>query len=160
MRMTPRMLTAAATMLIAVTMILSGCATGPVHFQRKQSASETFEQFWVLNDHQYYRFGRNHSPLALVAIQSGYRMVSPKWTPIDVDPEVIRVLVQKMLNQPGAEYNTEPNGAVILNDSGKTIGYWYSIWDLPVLRFTAEKEFTISDPATRYPHTNSSPRWR
>jgi hypothetical protein len=146
--------------LIAATTTLSGCVTGPIHFQRKVSASEPFEQARVLNGHQYHAFGRPHAPLALVAIQSDYRLVSPKWAPIEVNPQVIGNLVSKMRNQPGSEYNTEPNGAYILNDSGEAIGYWYSVWALPLLRFTAEREFTISDPATRYPTTNSSTRLR
>jgi hypothetical protein len=145
---------------IAVTTILSGCATGPIHFQRKQSATEPFEQPRVLAGHQYHAFGHPQKPLALVAIQSDYRLVSPKWSPIAVDPQVIGGFVSKMRNQPGSEYNTEPNGALILNDSGETIGYWYSVWALPLLRFTAEREFTISDPATRFPTTNRSTRLR
>jgi hypothetical protein len=146
--------------IIAATITLSGCVAGPIHFQRKVSASEPFEQPRVLTGHQYHAFGHPQKPLALVAIQSDYRLVSPKWAPIEVNPQVIGKLVSKMRNQPGSEYNTEPNGAYILNDSGETIGYWYSVWALPQLRFTAEKEFTISDPATRYPTTNSSTRLR
>jgi hypothetical protein len=148
----------AAAALIAVTTTLSGCATGPVHFQRKVSASEPFEQPRVLTGHQYFAFGHPQKPLALVAIQNGYRLVSPKWNPIDVDPQVIGKFVSRMLNQPGSEYNMFPNGAYILNDSGEAIGYWYSVWALPVLRFTAEKEFTISDPVTRFPLYNNESR--
>jgi hypothetical protein len=156
MRTTSNYFFAGATAaLIAVTTILSGCATGPVHFQRKLSASEPFEQPRVLTGHQYYAFGHPQKPLALVAIQNDYRLASPKWKPIDVDPQMIGTFVSRMLNQPGAEYNMFPNGAYILNDNGETIGYWYSVWALPVLRFTAEKEFTISDPVTRFPLYNN-----
>lgn len=159
MRITTKIFFAvAAASLIASATILSGCAMGPVHFQRKLSASEPFEQPQVLAGHQYHAFGHPQKPLALVAIQNGYRLVSPKWTPIEVDPQVIGKFVSRMLNQPGSEYNQFPNGALILNDSGETIGYWYSVWALPVLRFTAEKEFTISDPVTRFPLYNNESR--
>lgn len=141
--------------IIAATITLSGCVAGPIHFQRKVSASEPFEQPRVLTGHQYHAFGHPQKPLALVAIQNDYRLASPKWKPIDVDPQMIGTFVSRMLNQPGAEYNMFPNGAYILNDNGETIGYWYSVWALPVLRFTAEKEFTISDPVTRFPLYNN-----
>ena len=147
----------AGMLMVSLAMIVSGCNSGPAHFRRMVSASETFEQFRIVPGHQYYYFGLPHSPSAMVAIQEGYRLVSPNWTSVDIDKQTLKDMVARFLNQPGSEYNIDPNGAYILNDSGETIGLWYSVWQLPLLRFTGEKEFTISDPMTVFPINNREP---
>ena len=143
--------------LFLLVVASSGCSSGPAHFKRRVSASDTFEQFNVLSHHQYYYFGRPDALLAMVAIEEGYRLASPRWTATDMDVLSLKSMVGKMLNQPGAEYNINPNGAYILDDDGETIGLWYSVWRLPLLRFTSEKEFTISDPQTIFPINNREP---
>jgi hypothetical protein len=149
--------TVAILVFISTALTLAGCGTGKVHFRRMVSASELFEQHRVLPGHQYYYFGRPHAPLAVVAIQQDYRLISAKWNPIDGDESVIKDLVARMRNQPGSEYNVDPNGAHILNNDGEIIGFWYSVWRLPVLQFTGENEFTISDPVTIFPYNNREP---
>jgi hypothetical protein len=113
MRTTSNYFFAGATAaLIAVTTILSGCAIGPVHFQRKLSASEPFEQPRVLTGHQYYAFGHPQKPLALVAIQNDYRLVSPKWAPIDVDPQVIGNLFPRCATNRGQNTIRNPTAPI------------------------------------------------
>ena len=147
----------AGVLIFSLMMIIGGCSSGPAHFKRMVSASDSFEQFQILPGHQYYYYGRPNAPLAMVAIKEGYGLVSPKWTPIELDEQALKTMVGRMLSQSGAEYNIDPNGAYIYNDSGENIGLWYSVWRLPVLHFTAEKEFTISDPVTVFPTTNRQP---
>ena len=139
---------------MSAALMLSGCNTGPSHFRRSVSASNAFEHYRVLPDHQYYYFGRPHAPVAMVAVQDGYRLDAPKWKTIDAGEAELREWVDRMRNQPGSEYNIEPNGAYIFNDSGSTIGVWYSVWRLPVVTFTSETDFSISDPMTVFPFTN------
>ncbi|MGD8834369.1 MAG: hypothetical protein PVJ84_11665 [Desulfobacteraceae bacterium] len=143
--------------IFSLVVATSGCSSGPAHFQRRVSASNTFERFNVLPHHQYYYFGRPDALLAVVAIDKGHRLNSPNWTATDMDEQTLKSMVGKMRNQPGAEYNIDPNGAYILDDDGETIGLWYSVWRLPLLRFTGEKEFTISDPHTIFPINNREP---
>jgi hypothetical protein len=145
--------------LLSAALVLSGCSTGTVHFNRKVSASKIFERYRVLPDHHYYGFGRPHAPVALVAIRNGYRLDSPNWKALDMSEAALKSWVRRMLNQPGSEFNTEPNGAYIYNDSGKVIGVWYSVWVLPILRFTSETTFLISDPVTAFPSSNTEPRF-
>ena len=96
---TKTIFTGLASILILLVIVLNGCSSGPAHFRRMVSASETFERYNVLPGHQYYYFGRPHAPLAVVAIQEGYRLKAPKWTPVAMDEETLKDLVTKMLNQ-------------------------------------------------------------
>jgi hypothetical protein len=135
---------------------LAACA-GPVHFKRTVRAADTFESYHVLPDHRYFYYGRLHAPVAVIAVKGGYRFNGPKWTPVGMTTADLRALVERMRNQPGAEYNVDPNGALILDDTGETIGMWYSVWALPALEFISETEFRLSDPVTRFPITNRNP---
>ena len=142
--------------LFAVT-FLWGCSLGPVHFKRSLNVSQVFERYKVLENHDYYYYGRQYKPLAVVAIQNGYQLNSPKWNRIDVTSEQLKDWIGRMLNQSGAEYNMEPNGAHIMDQNGEKIGLWYSVWALPVLVFESEMASRISDPVTRFPRTNRDP---
>ncbi len=144
-------------LMIMLVLIVTGCSTGISHFERRVSASNYFEQYQVLPDHKYYYFGHPHSPDAVVGIRNGWTFQTTSWQTMAPDERKLRDLVERMHNTPGSEYNIEPNGAYISNDQGETIGVWYSMWVLPILRFEDEKTFTISDPVPTFPRTNRDP---
>lgn len=146
--------------LIALQTILLACATGPAHFRRSHDVSDTFENARLLAGHQYYYNGVPYSINAVVAIQKGYTLTSPHWHVVEMGRAKLRHMVDGILNHPGSEYNTEPNGAHIFNDRGQVIGVWYSVWTLPVLTFISDTEFTISQPMTVFPLSNRDPEER
>ena len=146
--------------LIALHIILLACATGPVHFRRSYQVSDTFEKYQLLSGYQYYYNGVPHSINAVVAIQKGYTLTSPHWHAVEMERAKLRHMVDGMLNHPGSEYNTDPNGANIFNDQGQVIGVWYSIWVLPELTFISDTEFAISQPMTIFPLSNRDPEER
>ena len=146
--------------LIALHIFFLACATGPVHFRRSYDVSDTFENSKLLDDYQYYYNGLEYSPDAVVGIRKGYSLTSPDWDVVEMERAKLRHMVNEMLNNPGAEYNTDPNGAYIFNDLGKVIGVWYSVWALPVLTFISDTEFTISQPMTVFPLSNKDPEKR
>jgi hypothetical protein len=143
--------------LIALQSILLACATGPVHFRRSYDVSDTFENAQLLSRHQYYYNGVPYSINAVVAIQKEYTLTSPHWHAVEMERASLRHMVDRMLNHPGSEYNTDPNGAYIFNDHGQVIGAWYSVWALPMLTFISDTEFTISQPMTVFPLSNRDP---
>ncbi len=148
----------AFTMLCALAPVLFGaCAFGPPHFKRSYNVAETFENYKVMPGYRYYFSGHPHSLNAVVAIEKEYRLTSPHWQETEMDEKKLRHMVDTILNHPGSEYNTEPNGAYILDDQGKHIGVWYSVWMLPQLSFLSDTEFAISRPMTVFPHTNRDP---
>lgn len=133
---------------------LAACTTGAYHFKRSVDVSDTFEKFSVLNDYRYYFAGNAYKPTALIGVQKGYTLTSPHWHPVTLDEKMLRVWMERMMMQSGAEYNVDPNGAYILDDQGNRIGVWYSVWQLPVLKFISEKELAISNPVTIFPFNN------
>lgn len=143
--------------LLLAPVLTVACTVGPVHFQRSYDVSQTFENYKVLPDHQYYYYGETYSPEAVVAIQKGYTLNSPHWKALEMDERKLRDMLFEMTSFPGAEYKLVNNGAYIFNDNGETIGFWYSIWKLPVLTFVSDTEFTISKvmPVLPYPPGDS-----
>jgi hypothetical protein len=151
----------AFTVLFALVFLLfAACAFGPSHFRRSYNVSQKFEKYELLPGYRYYFSGHPHSLNAVVAIEKGYHLNSSHWQEIEMDGKELRRMVGNILNHPGSEYNTEPNGAYIFDDRGKNIGVWYSVWMLPQLTFLSDREFTISRPMTVFPHSNRDPEQR
>ncbi len=142
---------------VAMVAISAGCSFGVSHFDRSYDVANAFEQYELLPDHQYYYFGHPHSPDAVVGIRKGWTFQTTSWKPLEADQEKLKDIIQRMLNMPGSEYNQLPNGAYIYNDQKEPIGVWYSIWVFPILRFTDQRTFTISDPIPVL-HNNISER--
>lgn len=138
-------------------LFIGACAAGPVHFRRSYTVANEFENYQLLPGYQYYYNGLPYSPDAVVAIRKGYTLKSPHWHPVKLDARKLGHMVAEMLNNPGAEYNTDPNGAYILNNQGDKIGVWYSVWALPLVTFTSKTELSISQPMTIFPYSNRDP---
>lgn len=149
-------------MLCAILFLLClmACGAGGAHFRRSYDVSTTFENFQLIDRYQYYYNGRPSTPDAVVGIEKGYVLKSPHWHAVDLSGKRLRPMVEDMLNNPGSEHNTEPNGAYINNDNGDVIGVWYSVWRLPVLTFRSESEFSISQPVADFPRSNRDPEER
>lgn len=136
---------------------LVACASGISHFDRRVSVSNTFENYELLPGYQYYYNGQSYGPDAVVAVRPGYKLVSPYWHAANPTQRQLRKWIEDMLNTPGSEFNQVPNGALILNDNGERIGVWYSVWDVPLLKFVSAKEFYISDLMMIWPPWHSNP---
>ena len=143
----------ALMVVIAILFILiTGCIK--THFHRSNQVADTFEQYQMLADHKYYFFGRKHSPDAIVGILNGWTFQTTKWKVVE-NEETFREIVGRILGIAGIEFNILPNGAYIRNAQGENIGIWFSAWETPVLRFTDDTTFTISDPIPTFPHGNT-----
>jgi hypothetical protein len=138
--------------LAAVTLV--ACTAGATHFKRSANVADTFENFHVLNDYRYYFSGNEYKPTAVIGLQRDYTLTSSDWHPVALDEKMLGVWMERMMMQPGAEYNVDPNGAYILDDRGSQIGVWYAVWDLPILKHVSEKEIVISNPVTVFPFNN------
>lgn len=145
------------SLLILAIAIISACAMGVYNFRRSFMVSDTFEKFSLLKDYDYYYNGLPYSPDAVVAIRKGYTLTSPYWHRAEISEQKLRKWMGAMLNVPGAEYNTAPNGAYICNDDGERIGIWYSVWDFPLLKFISAKELYISDTMPNFPPGHHDP---
>jgi|GEM_PF-753003 len=149
-----------AWLLLLVPLFVGACGAGQVHFKRSYEVANTFESFQLMPGHRYYYNGLPYRPDAVVGIRDDYSLKSPYWHAVTLDDRKLRHMVGEMLNNPGAEYNTEPNGAYIFNDQGESMGVWYSVWALPVATFSSNTEFSISQPTTTFPRSNRDPEER
>jgi hypothetical protein len=148
-------------LVMVMPMLFWACAAVPSHFKRSYNISQTFEKYKIMPGYQYYLNGLPHSPNAVVAVKDEYRLNSEYWQPVKMDEKRLRRVVERMLNKPGSEYNTEPNGARIFDSMGKPIGAWYSVWALPQLTFISDKAFSISrPPVSEFPLSNRDPEER
>jgi hypothetical protein len=141
-------------LIIAALVLAAGCAAIGSHFRRSGDVADTFENYQLIPGHDYYISGRDTKPVAIVALREDYSLTSPHWRQVHPDSDRLRQWVERMLMQPGAEFNQEPNGARILDQQGNPIGVWYSVWQTPILRFQSDKGVTISQPMTVFPETN------
>ncbi|MCP4744743.1 MAG: hypothetical protein GY874_01180 [Desulfobacteraceae bacterium] len=132
----------------------TGCVTSGKHFDRKVSAQRIFEQYQVDNNYSYYISGHDAKPVAIVGLRKKYTLEAPSWRPVIMTEKQLRTWVDRMKDQPGAEYNIEPNGAYILDNQKNRIGLWYSVWALPIVTFKSDKVLAISQPMTVFPHSN------
>jgi hypothetical protein len=146
--------------LSLVAMLLAGCASGPRHFQRSYDVADLFQDGRILADHQYYVSGDAYKPLAIVALLQGYTLDSPQWQAVQPDKAQLDQWILRMDNQPGAEYNTESNGARILDPQGRPVGMWYSVWALPGVTFKSGQALDIGRPMTVFPISNRNPEDR
>ena len=146
-----------AWLLLVAPVFIGACVAGHVHFRRSYTVAQTFESFQLMSGYRYYYNGTPYSTEAVVGIREGYTLKSPHWHAVALDEQRLRHMVEKMLSNPGAEYNTDPNGAYILDDHGETVGIWYSVWELPIVTFTSETELSISQPMAIYPRSNRDP---
>jgi hypothetical protein len=141
-------------LLAMIAAVVVGCAAGGSHFRRTLSVADTFENYELIPGYSYYISGSDSKPLAIVGLDAGYSLSSPDWRPVQPDSDQLRKWVDRMVMQPGAEFNTEPNGARILDPQGNQIGVWYSVWDTPRLTFQSENVVAISRPMTIFPSSN------
>ena len=143
-----------AILLSAAVVALTGCATGTYHWNRAESATQTFMTAKIDTGYQYYISGHDFKPVAIVGIKKDYTLEKGDWQKVDVDSTRMRLWVERMLAQPGAEYNIEPNGAYILDNNGNAVGVWFSVFALPQVTFTSETSLAITRPMTVFPWSN------
>ena len=142
---------------ISSVIFLAGCVAGSAHFKRTVSASNSFENHQLMPAYNYYYSGHSAKPVAVIGLKEDYKVASDAWVAVKLDETKLRTWIDRMMMQPGAEYNMEPNGAYILDDSGEPIGIWYSVYELPQLTVVSDKVVAISRPNTIFPHSNRNP---
>jgi hypothetical protein len=86
-----------------------------------------------------------------VAIDPAFTLESPYWRPLEVSPESLKQLVDRIAFVPYAEYKISPNGARIFAPDGRQIGVWYSVFDYTGVRLLDDRRVYLADPVSRLP---------
>ena len=123
----------AIVVITLAVVFLMGRAAGTSHFMRRNSASSLFTSYQMLPGYSYYISGHPFKPTAIVGLQTEYQLDSPHWRAVNLDVAQLRTWVNRMQEQPGAEYNVEPNGAYIVDNQGSLVfGLGFAATDLQV----------------------------
>lgn len=148
-----RMLTAAALVLLFGAAWI-GCSTHSSHLKLSYSVEDQFERSRLYPGLQYYTSGTMDDPLALVALEPGVILESDVWKPIDMTPKQLDSWIQAFKLQPWIEYNQIPDAALIADPGGKRVGYYYSVWKYPEVRFLSANRIQIDKPVAELRVTN------
>jgi len=123
----PRTLAILISAIITIT-ALGSCSTG--NFGRLQSDREitqAFKTLTVLPGHKYYYRGTYSSPTVIVGINENFTLNLTLWVAIDSQSEDFKTLVARVAFQGTLGSSTvQPRGFKILDQSGNTVGIWYS----------------------------------
>jgi hypothetical protein len=148
---------ALALFTIAAVMIAAlwiGCSAPLTRLKTSYAVEEHFERSKLYPGLQYYAIGNMNEPLALVALRTDVELATKAWTAVEMTPRRLSTWIDAFAIQPWIEYNQLPNGAVITNAQGNPVGYFYSVWKYPQVRFIAHNRIEIDPPVAELRPTN------
>jgi hypothetical protein len=90
--------------------------------KRDRDVNRIFKNNEVLPDHKYYTSGRANIPYAIIGIQNNYELRPGLWQEIKLTTPLLRSWITQMDNI----YGYPPYGSIILDNTDKRIGIWYS----------------------------------
>jgi hypothetical protein len=91
----------------------------------RSEVTQAFDGYRIDPDLNYYFSGAEAWPDAIIGVSKAYTLDSTLWRKITATPEVFKNLVSGMQSRP----STLPlHGYAILDDQGRQIGVWYSMF--------------------------------
>ena len=127
--------------------VLFGCAAlinGYGTLIPDQIAEKNFETYQVNPDMNYYFSGAEAWPDAIIGVNKTYTLGNSLWTKMATTPEVFKNFVSGMKSRPDSP---DPRGYAILDDKGKKIGVWYSIFGVRgYVKMEGENTVDIATP--------------
>lgn len=119
--------------------------------QKNYAASPLFRAGKVLPEYQYYYNGPDAEPIALLALDRNYRLVSKFWTEIDLTDAKLNTWLKEFDRLKG-DYDDLANVRIdyvpleIFSQDGKRVGVLYSRYDWVVAWFGEGNTLTIAPP--------------
>ena len=127
--------------------VLFGCAAfinGFGTLVPDQIAEKNFETYQVNPGMNYYFSGAEAWPDAIIGVNKTYTLGASLWTKIGATPDVFKNLVSGMKSRPDSP---SPRGYAILDDKGRQIGVWYSIFGVSgYVKMEGENTVDIATP--------------
>lgn len=136
-----------------MTAVFSCTWPGP-HLQHNWAVEKQFDSYKIYPEHQYYTGGTLEDPRAVLALKTDYILDSPNWQKVNMTTEELERWIQALKKDSFVEYNTFSNGARVVGDSGEIAGYYYSVWEFPLVRIPKEKTILMAVPDAEYRSTN------
>ncbi len=130
---------------IGACLFLWGCATGQYGGLRYSGeVTRMFDQHAVPTNYHYFITGRSELPYAVIGLQPQYQLVGKFWKP--VEPAIADSL---LLWRPDIwDRFEQPQGAWIVDQQGKKIGIWYSMYPSTTIFVQKDDRVEVYSPYT------------
>jgi hypothetical protein len=143
-----------AFVVLFTATLLWGCSWYGAYIRHNQEVADRFESYQLYPGYRYYTAGTLADPRAVLALKPGYQLKSTGWQPVEMTPDKLKTWVQALDKVPFADENMFPNGAQIIDDQGHIAGYYYSVWDFPIIRFSEANTLVMNKPPPNYRYYN------
>ena len=117
-------------------------------FGRLRSSSEVtlkFKQYQVDENLNYYFFGWQGDPTAIIGLQKDITLESDQWQRIDFNEISLQTLVDRV----GGRSSVNRNGAFIVDPQGNQIGVWFAGGGTATIKMAGEKRIAYISPSVR-----------
>ncbi|MEW6218031.1 MAG: hypothetical protein AB1634_00670 [Thermodesulfobacteriota bacterium] len=132
--------------------LLAACAlAGYGQVRPDTEITRQFRSQQVLADHQYYIFGPDAEPVAILAVDRRYQLAPSLWKPVQPTPAQLGAWVSRMDDR-WQDLQADAYGALILDQAGNRIGVWYAVTDWTTVRLEADGQAVIFTPIRTRPH--------
>jgi hypothetical protein len=117
-------------------------------FGRLRSSPEVtlkFKQYQVDESLNYYFFGWQGDPTAIIGLHKDITLESDQWQPIDFNEISLQTLVDRV----GGRSSTNRSGAIIVDPQGNQIGVWFAGGGTATIKMAGEKRVAYISPTVR-----------
>jgi hypothetical protein len=136
--------------------IFAGCANyGTI---RPDAEFQTvFDNDEILTDYRYYFSGPYYAPYAIIGVHKDYQLNSRFWKPESITAHRLKGWRWWMNSDYSFTFGPEPKAYRIYDQSGRPIGFWYSVWTFTVIQSQPDNQVTIYTP---HIHDRHAPAFR
>jgi hypothetical protein len=137
---------------ILALFLVTGCATGGIYgtLDRDRDLDNSFRNYEVLTDHNYYTSGGYDVPNAILLIHKDYELDNSGnlWKAIpNVDYNQMRKWVSVISSEQDFNRTGDYYAAYILDQNGKRVGVWYSVEIFATVKFLGGNKIFVYTPA-------------
>ena len=128
----------------AAGFMLTGCSAldGYGRLNNDVSVTTAFQEWEVNENYNYFIFGSDSAPDAIIGIDKKYAMITQTWEQVDPDSEQMKSWVRLMENSMDSSKGIF--GAAIEDEKGNSIGVWYSNWRRAVVKMGEDGSVSIA----------------
>ena len=103
--------------------LLFSCATQNIgKLQPSDDITKIFEDHQLQPGYNYYFYGLQGIPDAIIGIQTNYSLRTDQWRQVDLTAQTLKTWISRMQ----AVQLVRPQGAWILDHEGNPVGIWFS----------------------------------
>jgi len=136
------MFMAGAGLMILIFSLTACSAANYGSLKGSSEVTRMFEDNQVLPDYDYYYYGFQRIPYAIIGVHRDYQLYSKAWQYIKLTPTNLNQLLYRM----DIVYRTPPRGAWILNAGGNRVGIWYSSEYATSVKMRPDNQIMIVPP--------------